>query len=312
MSKQILPIAVVLACLGRNAACAEEPLRVGRFRQLFVDDRVIADRSNVELSLHQPVKYPGNPVLVPEHPWEAGSVAIYGTAIYDPQEERFKMWYRALDDTCYACYATSKDGIDWEKPVLNVKPHRGSTANNIVLGGLEPKFYLDGFAVIKDPDDPDPRRRYKMLTYNGHRRFAAMVSPDGIHWDGPINRGEQVDTGDVISMYRDTGLGKYVALLKRRHVDRDAAGREIRKRARLISLSDDFVAWSPAKWALVPDAQPYNNAFKAQWELFLRHVVKDEPYTWDLLEGAKGVQLAECAHESWRKRAWVDVPPLTA
>ena len=64
------------------------------------------------------------------------------------------------------------------------------------------------------------------------------------------------------------------------------------------------------QWALVPDTQTYDNAFKAQWELFLRHVVRDEPYVWNLLEGAKGVQLAECAHESWRKRAWVDVPPL--
>jgi len=253
MSKQVFLIAAVLACFDGTGTRAEEPLRVGRFRQLFVDDLVIADRSNVELNLHQPVKYPGNPVLLPEHPWEAGSVAIYGTAIYDPGEKRFKMWYRAMENTCYACYATSKDGIHWEKPVVNVKPYRGSTANNIVLGGLEPKFYLDGFAVIQDPDDPDPRRRYKMLTYNGHRRFAAMTSPDGIHWEGPINRGEPIDTGDVVSMYRDTGLGKYVALLKRRHVHRDDAGREVRKRARLISLSDDFVTWSPAQWALVPD-----------------------------------------------------------
>jgi hypothetical protein len=30
-----------------------------------------------------------------------------------------------------------------------------------------------------------------------------------------------------------------------------------------------------------------------------------------LLEGAKGVQLAEAGMESWRKRAWVTVPELT-
>ncbi|MFQ5930666.1 MAG: gfo/Idh/MocA family oxidoreductase, partial [Acidobacteriota bacterium] len=51
---------------------------------------------------------------------------------------------------------------------------------------------------------------------------------------------------------------------------------------------------------------------KMQWELFLRHVVKDEPFYWNLLEGAKGVQLAEKAYESWKKRAWVEVPPLPA
>jgi predicted dehydrogenase len=63
-------------------------------------------------------------------------------------------------------------------------------------------------------------------------------------------------------------------------------------------------------WQKVPEQDTFENAFKVQWELFLRHVVKDEPFRWDLLEGARGVQLAECGQESWRKRAWVDVPVL--
>jgi len=65
-------------------------------------------------------------------------------------------------------------------------------------------------------------------------------------------------------------------------------------------------------WTLLEDDRVYENAFKAQWELFLRHVVKDEPFPWTLLEGAKGVQLAEKGLESWRKRAWVDLPLLVA
>lgn len=65
-----------------------------------------------------------------------------------------------------------------------------------------------------------------------------------------------------------------------------------------------------ADWTELPSEQHYDNAFKAQWELFLRHVVLDEPFPWDLKEGAKGVQLAELGHESWQKRAWVDVPEL--
>jgi len=63
-----------------------------------------------------------------------------------------------------------------------------------------------------------------------------------------------------------------------------------------------------AAWTPVPDYQVYDNAFKIQWELFLRHIVKDEPFRWDLREGAKGVQLAEKGLESWQKRCWVDVP----
>ncbi len=65
-------------------------------------------------------------------------------------------------------------------------------------------------------------------------------------------------------------------------------------------------------WQKVPEQTTFDNAFKRQWELFLRHIVKDEPFRWGLLEGAKGVQLAEKGLESWAKRAWVDVPALTA
>jgi predicted dehydrogenase len=63
-------------------------------------------------------------------------------------------------------------------------------------------------------------------------------------------------------------------------------------------------------WQLVSGGETFDNAFKSQWELFLRHIVTGEPFRWNLLEGAKGVQLAEKGLESWRKRAWVDVPAL--
>ena len=63
-------------------------------------------------------------------------------------------------------------------------------------------------------------------------------------------------------------------------------------------------------WSKVPEQEVYDNAFKAQWELFLKHVVKDEPFPWDLRDGARGVQLAEKGIESWSKRCWVDVPEV--
>jgi predicted dehydrogenase len=63
-------------------------------------------------------------------------------------------------------------------------------------------------------------------------------------------------------------------------------------------------------WQKMPNNRAYDNAFKAQWELFIRHVFGDVPFPWDLGEGAKGVQLAELGHRSWRERRWVDVPPL--
>jgi predicted dehydrogenase len=66
-----------------------------------------------------------------------------------------------------------------------------------------------------------------------------------------------------------------------------------------------------AQWDEVPDNQVYENGFKLQWEEFIRHVVADAPWRLDLLEGAKGVQLAELATQSWQERRWIDVPRLT-
>jgi predicted dehydrogenase len=63
-------------------------------------------------------------------------------------------------------------------------------------------------------------------------------------------------------------------------------------------------------WAKVPEQEHHDNAFKVQWELFLKHVVNNEPFPWDLMQGVKGVQLAEKGLESWSKRCWVDIPEI--
>jgi len=66
-----------------------------------------------------------------------------------------------------------------------------------------------------------------------------------------------------------------------------------------------------AGWTEVPDVDGgYDNAFKAQWEMFLRHVVCGDPFRWTLREAAKGVQLAELGLRSWREGRWLDVPAL--
>jgi predicted dehydrogenase len=65
------------------------------------------------------------------------------------------------------------------------------------------------------------------------------------------------------------------------------------------------------QWEDVPDNQVYDNGFKAQWEEFIRHVVAGTPWRFDLMEGAKGVQLAELGMKSWAERRWIDVPDLT-
>ena len=65
-----------------------------------------------------------------------------------------------------------------------------------------------------------------------------------------------------------------------------------------------------AEWQEVPDAESYPNGFKAQWELYIKHVLDGAPFRWDLLAGARGVQLAELGLKSWAERRWIDVPKL--
>lgn len=73
-----------------------------------------------------------------------------------------------------------------------------------------------------------------------------------------------------------------------------------------LPVTEDF----PAQWATVPDNTTFDNGFKTQWELFLGHVVRNEPFPWDLVSGAKGVQLAELAYESSATGTRVTVPDL--
>ncbi len=64
------------------------------------------------------------------------------------------------------------------------------------------------------------------------------------------------------------------------------------------------------QWQEVPDNTVFDNGFKSQWEDFIRHVFEDGPWSYDLLSGAKGVQLAELGMQSWAERRWLDVPEL--
>jgi predicted dehydrogenase len=68
---------------------------------------------------------------------------------------------------------------------------------------------------------------------------------------------------------------------------------------------DFYSGWKP-----VYDEEEYDNAFKIQWELFLRHIVWDEPFRWNLMEGAKGVQLADAGIESWKQRKWISLDTI--
>lgn len=143
-------------------------------RQLFVDDFLI-EETDLTPEYHKAVKYEGNPVLFPEMPWEKhrnpSATPKSGGVWYDEEEKIFKMWYEA----CWLyqmCYATSKDGIHWDRPDLGLEPG----TNKIMLYPQEPGLFEkdplkalqpDSTAFFIDYDAP-PEQRYKM-SHHGPR-----------------------------------------------------------------------------------------------------------------------------------------------
>lgn len=115
----------------------------------------------------------------------------------------------------------------------------------------------------------------------------------------------RVRRDDLLTIQVDGMKGSAVAGLRECYVQTDAMTPKPVWNPDIPSPIDYY-----GNWSLMPANQAYENAFKAQWELFLRHVVLDEPFRWDLKEGAKGVQLAELGLLSWKERRWVDVPAL--
>jgi len=115
----------------------------------------------------------------------------------------------------------------------------------------------------------------------------------------------RVRRDDLLTLQVDGTAGSAVAGLQRCY-------------AQSASATPTFV-WNPDiengtnyhdGWQEVSSPQLFENAFKMEWELFLKHVVSDEPFPWTFLEGAKGIQLAELAMKSWAERRWMDVPTL--
>ena len=115
----------------------------------------------------------------------------------------------------------------------------------------------------------------------------------------------RVRRDDLLTLQVDGTKGSAVAGLRDCYLQHDAYTPKPIWNPDLPSPIDFYQTWQK-----LPDNQAFENAFKVQWERFLQHVIADAPFPWTLLEGAKGVQLAELGLESWAQRCWVDVPAL--
>jgi len=175
------------------------PIHLGR--QLFVDDFLI-ETTDLKRTSHKAHKLNLNPVLKPETKLEMGLWGVPGASAkdggvwWDPKDKIFKMWYEA-GWLCSMAYATSKDGIHWERPDLGIEP-----GTNRLLPGLTP----DSTTVWLDHAAKNPEERFKMFLRSPNsvpgvaERFNygfSMVSPDGIHWSDPIKTGPCGDRSTI-------------------------------------------------------------------------------------------------------------------
>ena len=158
------------------------PIDLGR--QLLVDDFLI-EQTTLKRTFHQARYHPASPVLKADSPADREgakpTAMVFSDGVwYDPADKLFKMWY--LCGYCVATgYATSKDGIHWAKPSLDVVP-----GTNIVQ-----KQRRDSATVWLDLFEQDPAKRYKLFTTmlpkgGGSWGLGLFCSADGIHWGDPV------------------------------------------------------------------------------------------------------------------------------
>jgi len=222
-----------------------------------VDNESLLQIHNLERKVNQAIKHP-EPVLKLDAPWDREDDRLsFINVLYDRENRRFMMLYdviKTIKDRYWpggrkTGYAVSKDGIHWEKPILNMVEISGSRENNYIF----PQMGSRSSTIILDPSDA-PSRRYKMIfQVEGmetewaklHMPLNLAFSADGIHWDvpnhvNPVMRG--VSDGNWGFFY-DVDRRKYVLLTRRvPNLPRDISQYE----------SYDLVNWEDKGRVLVP------------------------------------------------------------
>jgi hypothetical protein len=201
--------------------------------------------------LHEANRCPDNPVLAPEHPWE-GRALESPIVFWDEDLKLFRMYYWALhSDAIYTCYATSEDGIRWEKPVLGLHAGPdGSKDNNIVLRGEAAQARTR--YVVRNPYSNDPAKKYVALYIDnvpGLTEFIAY-SPDGLHWTTAIKIGDLRN----VTGAPPTPNPRFFLIEQRW-----APGTEHRYRAIWRTESHDLETWGGGTWAILRQADDDSN-----------------------------------------------------
>ncbi len=240
--------------LASAAAAAPPGTLQDQDKQLVVDHRVVARTENVDLVQGRVEKCAANPLFQADRSWENSLNNLYPNVIYDADARLFKLWYKCVlvdpdaiakldpprtvhDVGWLLLYATSRDGLAWEKPLLGLHSFAGSAANNAVARDTP------NVGVFRDTNPAcPPDRLFKMIYDVGLGEMRVRFSADGIRWSEPIPaEGLGARVGDTHNnAFWDERLGKYVL------ISRLVLGERLVAR----SESDDFIHWGPATLAL--------------------------------------------------------------
>ncbi len=240
-------------------------------KRLLLEPGLVERAEGAALKIGAVQKHSGNPLFGEDKPWEVRFDNLYANVMFDEQERIFKCWYnpflhyqkhemvprdrRATTDYASVpqrepemgvCYATSHDGLAWEKPELGLVEYNGSMRNNILLRNRPaPSLWRPhGSGVWKDLRDADPARRYKIFFSRPGNSMCVAFSADGVHWGEPIACPEIASRGDCHNnTFWAPSLERYVGIT--RNFDN-------RERTRLVARTEspDFLHWTRAEEVL--------------------------------------------------------------
>ena len=245
-------------------------------KYLFVDDRWIARSYQVIRTVVAPAKEATNPVLIADKPWEGKDVYVYGTVIVE--SGKFRVWYEIYNSsepsdspfqTCVG-YAESRDGLHWEKPLMDAVKYKGQQTNIVLLS--HGTSALCSPAVVRDDNEKDPAKKYKMLYWDSMSKeglktagenfplgttvpgwraipgegFFVAYSPDGLKWTNSSKQPVFTCPCDASSLNKSPD-GLYHAFYK----ISVAPDRHFRILGH--SSSRDFIQWTEPKVILEPD-----------------------------------------------------------
>ena len=236
------------------------PIQPQRHKQLFLDDGAIEAMSGLQRVLHRPERC--GPVLRPNRSRGEKHVQSASAPQWNPEKSLWEWWYKgytAFTDDSLALYATSTDGLRWEKPDLGLYECNGSTANNIAY--QSPDHYLNH--IVRDEGEEDPQRRYKaFFSEADHMDRCPGVSPDGFAWtflDVP-----PIPSQDTSQLICDDIGQRYLATVKHRT--------EWGRSAWLVT-SPDFAHWTDPVLILHTDEIDQQNRKRR-----IQEVVDDPAY----------------------------------